>query len=55
MQEKLWIALLAYALLGVLMWRTLSDEKIRLAALAVLLLFVLRTLVHYKRERSAEQ
>jgi len=43
--NRLAMALAAYAVLAVLAWTTLSDEKIRLATLAVLALFAVKTIV----------
>ena len=39
------MALAAYVVLAVLAWATLSDGKLRLATLAVLALFALKTIV----------
>ena len=41
-------AMVAYAVLAVLAWSTLADEKLRLATLAVLALFAVKTLVRRK-------
>ncbi len=38
----------AFVALGILAWNTLSDERIRLATLAVLAIFALRTWMHRK-------
>ena len=46
--NRLSIAFGVYILLGVLVWTTLPDEKIRLATFAILALFALKTLVHRK-------
>jgi len=43
--NRLAMALAAYVVLAVLAWTTLSDEKIRLATLAVLALFAVKTIV----------
>jgi len=42
------LAMVAYAVLAVLSWYTLTDEKLRLATLAVLALFAVKTLVRRK-------
>jgi hypothetical protein len=42
------LAMVAYAALAVLSWYTLTDEKLRLATLAVLALFAVKTLVRRK-------
>ena len=39
-----------YAVLGLLAWQTLPDEKIRLVTLAVLGLFAVKTILHHHRE-----
>ena len=39
------IALAAYVVLAVLAWATISDGKLRLATLAVLALFAVKTIV----------
>jgi hypothetical protein len=39
------MAMVAYAVLALLSWRTLTDEKLRLATLAILALFAVKTLV----------
>ena len=42
------MALGAFVALGILAWNTLSDQRIRLATLAVLAMFALRTWMHRK-------
>jgi hypothetical protein len=42
------MALAAYAVLAVLAWTTISDEKLRLATFAVLVLFAVKTIVRRK-------
>ena len=49
---KLGIALALYLGLAILAWFTLSDQRIRLATLAVLALFATRTLTHEFRKRT---
>ena len=46
--NRLIAGLVAFAALGVLSWMTLSDLRIRLAALAVLAMFAVKTWVHRK-------
>jgi len=41
--NRLYIALAAFVVLGALSWATLSDTRIRLATLAVLAMFALKT------------
>jgi hypothetical protein len=49
--NRLMMALVAFVALGVLSWTTLSDPRIRLGTLAVLVLCALKTWVH-RRDRS---
>jgi hypothetical protein len=42
------MALAAYVVLAVLAWSTITDEKLRLATLAVLALFAVKTIVRRK-------
>jgi hypothetical protein len=44
------IALAAYALLGLLTWLTIADQKFRAVTLVVLAAFALRTLVHHRHQ-----
>jgi hypothetical protein len=46
--NRLAIALAAYVVLGILSWATLDDQRIRLAALAVLAMFAVKTWVRRK-------
>ncbi len=46
--KRMWFALAAYAVLAVIEWFTL-DGKVRMAALAIMAFFAVRTLVHYQR------
>jgi uncharacterized membrane protein YfcA len=46
--HRLALALIAYAVLGALTWKTISDEKIRLATLLVLALFAVKTVLRRK-------
>jgi len=55
---RLALALLAYAALGLLVWRTMEPDKIRLVTFAVLGLFASRTItraVQLKREAEEER
>ena len=54
---RLALALLAYAVLGLLAWRTMQPDKIRLVTFAILGLLAFRTVVHgirMNRESEAE-
>ena len=42
------LAIAAYVVLAVLSWNTITDEKLRLATLAVLALFALKTVLRRK-------
>jgi hypothetical protein len=44
--NRLYLALAAFAALALLSWKTISDQKMRLATLAVLALFAVKTLLH---------
>jgi hypothetical protein len=46
--KRLAVAMGAFVALAILAWNTLSDERIRLATLAVLAMFALRTWMHRK-------
>jgi hypothetical protein len=46
--KRLAIALVAFVVLGVLSWTTIGDQRIRLATLAVLAMFALKTWVRRK-------
>ena len=53
---RLALALFAYAVLGVLVWRTMEPDKIRLVTFAILGLFAFRTITQAARlRREAEQ
>ena len=43
--SRLLLALAAYAVLGILSWTTITDQRIRVAALAILALFAVKTWV----------
>jgi len=42
--KRLWVALSAYAVLAILAAATIADQKFKLATLAVLAMFAIRTL-----------
>jgi len=42
------LAMVAYAVIAVLSWNTITDAKLRLATLAVLALFAVKTVVRRK-------
>jgi len=46
--KRLIVALGAFVALGVLSWTTINDQRIRLATLAVLAMFALKTWVRRK-------
>ena len=53
---RLILALVAYVVLGMLAWRTMQPDKIRLVTFAILGLLALRTITHAARmKREAEQ
>jgi hypothetical protein len=53
---RLALALFAYAVLAVLVWRTMEPDKIRLVTFAILGLFAFRTIVQAARlKREVEQ
>jgi len=58
--NRLAVALIAYAVLGVLTWMTISDTRIRAGTLAILLLFAAKSwirrkdVLHPDSERDAE-
>ena len=51
--KRLWIALSAYAVLAILAAATLTDQKFKLATLAVLAMFAIRT-VSWSRKQDRE-
>ena len=59
--KRLGIALGAFAALMILTWITIDDQKFRLAALAILAMFAVRTwshsrkLQHEERQRSEDE
>ena len=46
--NRLALALLAYVVLAALTWKTITDEKLRLATLVVLALFAVKTILRRK-------
>jgi len=40
------LAMIAFVVLGLLTWSTITDEKLRLATFAILALFAVRTILH---------
>ena len=54
--KRLGIALGAFAVLMALTWITIDDQKFRLAALAILAMFAVRTWSHSRKlQHEAEQ
>jgi threonine/homoserine/homoserine lactone efflux protein len=54
--KRLWVAMSAFAVLMVLTWATIDDQKFRLAALAILAFFAVRTWTHSRKlQNEAEQ
>jgi hypothetical protein len=53
--NRLVLALIAYVGIGLLAWNTLSDPKVRLATLAVLGMFAVKSLLHRKDALSGER
>jgi chromate transport protein ChrA len=52
--KRLWVALVVYGVLAALAWTTLSDQKFRLAAVAILAMFAVRTW-SWSRRQEREQ
>jgi hypothetical protein len=46
--NRLTAALIAYAILGVLAWLTISDVRIRAVPLGILVLFAVKSVLHRK-------
>ena len=46
--NRLIAGLVAFGVLGILAWTTISDQRIRLVTLAILAMFALKTWVHRK-------
>ncbi|MBZ5572150.1 MAG: hypothetical protein LAO09_09765 [Acidobacteriia bacterium] len=47
--NRLIVGLVAYVVLGILSWTTISDQRIRLVTLAILAMFAIKTWVHRKQ------
>ena len=52
MDNKLLLALAAYAFLALMAWRTLENANIRLGTIAFLVLLALKTVLHFYREQQ---
>jgi len=52
--KRLWVALGAFAVLMILTWTTIDDQRFRLGALAILAMFAVRTWTHDRRRRREE-
>ena len=46
--NRLIVALAAYVVLALLVWATISDQRIRLVTLAIVAMFAVKTWVHRK-------
>jgi hypothetical protein len=53
--KRLWLALGAFGALMLLAWTTLSDQRFRLGALAILALFAVRTWSHSRKLQREER
>jgi peptidoglycan/LPS O-acetylase OafA/YrhL len=53
--NRVWLALGAYVALGVLSWRTIDEPRIRLATLAVLGMFAVKTLLHRRNAGASTE
>ena len=53
--KRLWLALGAFAVLMVLTWVTIDDQKFRLAALAILAMFAVRTWSHSRKLQREQE
>jgi membrane protein implicated in regulation of membrane protease activity len=53
--KRLWMALGAFAVLMILTWITIDDQKFRLAALAILAMFAVRTWSHSRKLQSEQE
>jgi hypothetical protein len=49
--KRLWVALGVYAVLAVLAWTTISEQKFKLATLAILVMFAVRTWSWSKKQQ----
>jgi hypothetical protein len=50
--KRLWVALSVYVVLAVLAWTTISDQKFKLATLAILAMFAVRTWSWSKKQEN---
>ena len=53
--KRLWTALGLFAVLAVLAWTTISDQKFKLATLAVLAMFAVRTWTWSRKQEREER
>ena len=53
--NRLVAALIAYAVLGVLSWLTISDTKIRAVPLAILLLFAVKSILRRNETMRSDE
>ena len=53
--KRLWVALGAFAVLMLLTWMTVDDQKLRLAALAIIAMFAVRTWSHSRKLQSERE
>ena len=53
--KRLWMALGALAVLMILTWVTIDDQKFRLAALAILAMFAVRTWSHHRKQQHEQE
>ena len=53
--KRLWVALGAYAVLAILAWTTLADQKFRVACVAILAMFAVRTWTWHRRLQREQQ
>jgi hypothetical protein len=53
--KRLWTALGLFAVLAVLAWTTISDQKFRLAAVAVLAMFAVRTWTWSRKQEREDR
>ena len=53
--KRLWTALGLFAVLAVLAWTTIGDQRFRLAAVAVLAMFAVRTWTWSRKQERDER
>jgi len=53
--NRLWLALGAYVVLGVLVWATIGDQRIRLGTLAILAMFAVKSWLRRKDVMHPDQ